>query len=287
MLKEISIHKNQTILQTEYFDLKQTFDCGQCFRWNKVKEGHYIGLVKGKVLEVYQEGQKISFHNIDKKDFENIWVDYFDLNRNYEKLIEEISKEEIMKIATKYGKGIRILCQDEWETLISFIISANNNIPRIKRILESFSKLFGRKISYKGEEYYTFPTPENLQGITEKDLEEIKSGYRAKYIIDAVQKINEGQVDLYHLKDFETEEARKELLKIKGVGPKVADCILLFSMRKYSCYPIDVWIRKITEKLYLKKESTPKEIQKFAEDMWKDKAGFAQQYLFYYARNEL
>ena len=286
MLKETSIHKNQIILQTAYFDLKQTFECGQCFRWNEVGQGHYIGLVKDKVLEMYQEGQEISFYNTDEKDFKDIWVDYFDLNRNYEELIEEISKEKIMKAATEYGKGIRILCQDEWETLISFIISANNNIPRIKKILESFSKLFGQKISYKGEEYYTFPTLESLQGITEKDLEEIKSGYRAKYIIDAVQKVNEGQVDLYNLKNLETEEARKELLKIKGIGPKVADCILLFSMRKYNCYPIDVWIRKITEKVYFKRESTPKEIQKFAQDMWKDNAGFAQQYLFYYARNE-
>lgn len=286
MLKQISTNKNRIILQTEYFDLKQTFECGQCFRWNEIGQGHYIGLVKGKIIELYQEGQRIVFDNVDEKDFENIWTDYFDFKRDYEQLIEDISKEKIMRAATEYGKGIRILCQDEWETLISFIISANNNIPRIKKILDCFSKTFGKKISYKGKDYYTFPTPEDLQGITEKNLEEIKSGYRAKYIVDAVQKINEGQVDLYSLKNLKTEEARKELLKIKGVGPKVADCILLFSMRKYSCYPIDVWIRRVTEKLYFKRESTPKEIQKFAEDMWKEKAGFAQQYLFYYARNK-
>lgn len=287
MPREISIHKNEIILQTEYLNIKQTFECGQCFRWNEIGQDHYIGVVKNRVLEVYQEGQKICFYNTNEDDFQNIWVNYFDLNRNYEQIIKDLSKEEIMKAATEYGKGIRILCQDEWETLISFIISANNNIPRIKKIVESFSKLFGQKIIYKGKDYYSFPKPEDLEKITEKDLEEIKSGYRAKYIMDAVEKINQGQVDLYDIKNLKTEEARKELLKIKGIGPKVADCILLFSMRKYQCYPMDVWIRKVTEELYFKREATPKEIQTFAEDMWGNKAGFAQQYLFYYARNKL
>lgn len=287
MIKEMIENENGLSFRVDNFNLEQTFECGQCFRWDAVGKDHYIGVVKNKVLEIRQDGEVIQFINAKKDDLLKIWIDYFDLRRDYGSLIGKVSCEEVMLEATNFGTGIHLLCQDEWETLLSFIISANNNIPRIKKIIQSFCELFGEQIDYDGKVYYSFPTPERLQGITIKDLSEIKSGYRSNYIVDAVMQITSGTVDLYHLKNLETEQARKELLKIKGVGPKVADCILLFAMGKYDCYPMDVWIKKVTESYYFQREATPKEIQELAKTRWGDLAGFAQQYLFYYARNHL
>ncbi|MPW24894.1 8-oxoguanine DNA glycosylase [Alkalibaculum sp. M08DMB] len=287
MIKELIESNSGLTLKVDCLNLQQTFECGQCFRWDINDEGNYIGIANNKVIEIRQNSDYVDIVNINKQEFNSFWHSYFDLNRDYQSLINKISNENVMIKATGYGSGIRLLNQDEWETLISFIISANNNIPRIKSIIQSFCESFGDKLYYNGRTYYSFPTPQSLKGITVADLDQIKSGYRAKYIVDAVNKVNEGVVDLYKLSNISTEEARKELLKIKGVGPKVADCILLFSMSKYDCYPMDVWIKRVTENYYFNREASSKEIQELAQNYWGDNAGFAQQYLFYYARNNM
>lgn len=287
MIKNIKDMQDKLILTADFFNLEQTFECGQCFRWEKQDSYSYIGIVKNQVVELKQQKDRIDIYNLDKEDFINKWVDYFDLGSNYSSMIEKISGEEIIDQAIEHGNGIRILNQEEWETLISFILSTNNNIPRIKKIIDSLCRDFGDKLYYKGKIYYSFPSPENLKDVKLEDLKNIKCGYRANYIIDAVEKVNEGVVNLFKLKNLSTEDARKELLKIKGVGPKVADCILLFSMQKYDCYPVDVWIKKVTEQLYFKREANKNEILEFAQKNWGEYAGFAQQYLFYFARSNL
>lgn len=287
MIEQLIEHEDGLTLRVNHFNLQQTFECGQCFRWDTINQNHYIGVAKNKVIEISQEGHFVHIQNMTKREFESNWIDYFDFDRDYHNLITAISGESVMIKATEYGKGIRLLKQDEWETLLSFIISANNNIPRIKKIIQSLCELFGTETYYKGRTYYTFPTAKSMAGVTVDDLKEIRCGYRANYIVNAVEQINSGAVNLYDLKNLETENARKELLRIKGVGPKVADCILLFSMNKYDCYPMDVWIKKVTENYYFNREATPKEIQELAKKNWAENAGFAQQYLFYYARNNL
>lgn len=271
-------------LSIDNFDMVQTFECGQCFRWNQIDKNTYMGVVGNQVIEICKQDD-VHLINLADDNESYDYSMYFDAKRDYKKIIDDLSKDEIMNKAINYASGIRILNQDEWETLISFIISSNNNIPRIKKIIESLCRTFGNKILYKNNEYYSFPTPKDLQGITIEDLNEIRCGYRSKFILDAVEKINSGEIDLYNLKNLSTTQAREQLLKIKGVGPKVADCVLLFSMEKTECYPMDVWIKRVTENFYLLKESKEKEIKEFACNYWGEYAGFAQQYLFHYARN--
>ena len=271
-------------LKIENLNMTQTFECGQCFRWNRTGKDTYIGVVGNQVIEMYNM-DGVHFLNLSKDVKSDDWFMYFDEKRDYKKIISDLSKDEIMNKAINYASGIRILNQDEWETLISFIISSNNNIPRIKKIIEGFCRSFGNRISYKNNEYYSFPSPKDLQGVTLDDLSEIRCGYRSKFVLDAIEKVNNGVIDLYNLKFLSTSEAREQLLKIKGVGSKVADCVLLFSMEKTECYPMDVWIKRVTEKFYLSKDSKEKEIKEFAYNYWGEYAGFAQQYLFHYARN--
>ncbi|MBF7096617.1 DNA-3-methyladenine glycosylase family protein [Alkalibacter mobilis] len=284
MIKDYYLAQGDIHAKIDNFDLIQTFECGQCFRWNKIREGTYLGISKGNVLEIEQIKDRFVFRGTDMKTFENYWMDYLDLKRDYAQIIEKISVEPNMTKATEYGSGIRILLQEEWETLISFIISANNNIKRIKKIVESFSNLFGREIDYKGIKLHAFPKPDEISEITCGDLGEIRCGYRADYILDAVKKVNDGVVNISKIREMSYEEGVKELLKIKGVGPKVADCVLLYSGGKHESYPVDVWVKRVTEALYIKKETKPADIKKFADEMWGGDAGFAQQYLFYYAR---
>ncbi|NTW70889.1 MAG: 8-oxoguanine DNA glycosylase [Eubacteriaceae bacterium] len=286
MIEYLEEDKSSLTIRTENFDLKQTFECGQCFRWVKSGENRYTGVVEGKVIRVRQDGSIFTFEGINKQEFDNQWIHYFDLDRDYASLISQISIDPLLKEAAEFGKGIRLLLQNEWETTVSFIISSNNNIPRIKKIISSLCIQFGDRIESNGETYYTFPAPEKLATADCKDMDEIRCGYRSAYIIDAAGKVSGGEVRLSEIRKMGYEEGRNELLKIKGVGPKVADCILLYGAGKYESYPVDVWVKKVTEQLFLKKDSTMKEIKEFASSKWSDAAGFAQQYLFYYAREK-
>lgn len=274
------------ILQNiENFHPVDTFECGQCFRWNKVEEDTYIGVVQDKVIEVALRGRDLYIYNITLEDFYDRWMGYFDLKRNYTDIQETLKTDEILKRAIPHGKGIRLLKQDPWETLISFIISANKNIPHIKIIIEKLCKSYGRPLEYKGKIYHSFPSPKDLENLTIEDIVQTKCGYRAKFIHSAIERANKGEMDLYGLENLPIQQARKQLLILYGVGPKIADCILLFSMGKYAAFPTDVWVKRVMEYFYFQEETSMKKIQSYANEKWGELAGFAQQYLFHYARN--
>ena len=279
------------IKNIDSFELKDIFDCGQCFRWNKEDDGSYTGVFKGNVLNVSKNDKEITFKGICKGNIKDVVEEYFDLNRDYEKIKEELSKiDENMKTSIEYGKGIRILNQDLFETIISFIISANNNIPRIKGIIERLSKKYGKEIIWNGKKYYTFPTAKSLKNVSVKEYRDLGLGFRDIRLYETVKMILEGKVNLEELeKNKNTIEVREKLLELSGVGPKVADCILLFSdLKRFEVFPIDVWVRRVMNDLYIKKEDetkvNKKEIEKLAKEKFGDLAGLAQQYLFYWRR---
>ena len=285
------IEQIYTLKNPKSFELKDIFDCGQCFRWNTEEDGSYTGVFGKNILNVKRDGKDINFKGICDGNIEDIIYDYFDLNRDYERIKETLSEiDENMKKSVLYGKGIRILNQDLWETIISFIISANNNIPRIKGIIERLSKKYGSKISFNGKEYYTFPTPEQLRDVTVEDYRKLGLGFRDIRLYETTQMILNKDIDLEKLKNnSNTIEVREELLKLSGVGPKVADCILLFStLKRFEVFPIDVWVRRVMNDLYIKQEDetkvSKKQIEKIAEEKFGNLAGLAQQYLFYWRR---
>ncbi len=266
------------LLDKNSFNLKDTFECGQCFRWEKESENSYIGIAHSKVIRVKEEKNKIIIE-CDEKD-EKIWEEYFDLKRNYEEIKKAVSINKMMEEAVEYGKGIRILKQDFFEALISFIISQQNNISRIKKIVNSVSKAYGEEILFENKTYYAFPTPESLKKATEKDLMDLGAGYRAKYIVKAVDEVINKSLDEDELLKMSVQDARKRLLKLFGVGDKVCDCILLFSLGKYDLFPSDVWIKRVM------KENFDTEFAKeTGEKMFGKYSGFAQQYLFYWRKN--
>jgi N-glycosylase/DNA lyase len=286
--KGYTVHENNNGIEIEGlrdFDLVHIFDCGQSFRWIKQQDGSYIGVVRDKVSRVRFENDKLYISNSNYDDFVNIWYDYFDLGTDYGKIKKVLcSKDEVMEQAIPFGQGIRLLRQDIWELLISFIISANNRIPRIMKSVEALSQNSGTKISSEEGIFYTFPSPEALASCTLDEIELCKAGFRCKYISQTSEMIRKGVVDLSTLKSMETKGARNELIKLSGVGPKVADCILLFSGTKFDVFPTDVWIKRIMEVLYFKREATFKEIDQFSKDHFGSLSGYAQQYLFFFAR---
>lgn len=286
MQYDVTYDKGKIIIKdAKDFVPKHVFECGQCFRWDKKEDGSYTGVAYGKVINVKKEGEDIVISNSNMDDFQNIWVKYFDLDRDYGNIKNILSKDPILDKAVKFGHGIRILNQDAWEILISFIISANNRIPMIKKAIKLLCERYGEYIEdYQGESYYSFPRPEVLSKLSIEDLEKCKTGFRAKYILDASAIISSKQMDIYALKNISTEEARKNLMLFSGVGPKVSDCIMLFSLEKRDAFPIDIWVKRVMEYFYIKKDTKLKDIQKYARDKFGEYAGFAQQYLFYYAR---
>ena len=264
-------NNNVYITGDEDFSLPQTLDCGQAFRWEETENGIWQGVAFGKHLKLERVADgTVVLYNTTEEDFKNLWLDYFDLNRNYNEIISAISGNKVLNEAAKFGSGIRVLNQEPWETLCSFIISQNNNIKRIKGIIARLCENFGEN---KGD-YYTFPTAEKIASLTLEDLAVLRSGFRAKYILDAAKKVASGEINLKGLKDLSVDDARLELMKIKGVGPKVADCALLFSHRHIDAFPKDVWIKRAMQVLF--DGELPKEAQKYA--------GIVQQYIFFYAR---
>lgn len=273
------------------FEPVHIFDCGQCFRWDIQPDGSYTGVFKENVMNVKKEGNTVIFKGICNGDIREICIDYFDLERNYEEIKEQLSKiDNNVKTSVVYGSGIRILNQDLWETIISFIISANNNIPRIKGIINRISKKYGKEIEWNGNKYYTFPTVEELAKASVEDLRALGLGFRDVRVYETTRKILNKEVDLKELEnEKDTEKVRETLLTLPGVGPKVADCILLFStLKRFEVFPIDVWVRRVMNDLYIKNPDETKvnkrEIEKLAKEKYGDLAGLAQQYLFYWKR---
>ncbi len=275
------------------FEPKHIFECGQCFRWNEEENGSYTGVVGGNVLNVKKEQNNIIIKGMCEDNIQDVCNLYFDLETDYNKIKSELSKiDDNMKKSIEYGSGIRILKQDIWETLISFIISANNNIPRIKGIIERISKKYGKEIEWNNIKYYTFPTPEELSNASVRDLRLLSLGFRDSRVYETTQIINNKEIDLVKLEKMEdTNALREELLKFPGVGPKVADCIMLFSMKKHEVFPIDVWVKRVMTELYLNevtegnsKNISNKKILELAESKFGKLSGLAQQYLFYWRR---
>lgn len=273
------------------FELKDIFDCGQCFRWKDQKDGSYTGIVRQNVLNVKKKNNSIIIEGICQEDMKKTVEEYFDLNRDYKPIKEKLAKiDKNMETSIKYGKGIRLLNQDLWETVISFIISANNNIPRIKGIIERLAKKYGNKIIWREEEYYTFPTPEQLKEVTIKEYRNLGLGFRDKRLYETTQMIIKGQVDFNKMQENpNTFEVREQLLTLSGVGPKVADCILLFStLKRLEVFPIDVWVRRVMNDLYIQEldetKVSKKQIEQIAMEKFGNLAGLAQQYLFYWRR---
>lgn len=269
------------------FEPVHIFECGQCFRWNKEEDGSYTGVIKNGVINVKKLGKNVEFTGVCDRNIKEICEEYFNLQTNYEAIKEKLSNIDIyLKNSIEYGNGIRILKQDLWETLLSFIISANNNIPRIKTIIERIAKKYGNRIEYRNKIYYTFPTPEMLQNASIDNFRGLGLGFRDVKIYETVQRTLKGEIDLEKLKQEEnTEVLRKKLLEIPGVGPKVADCVMLFALNRFDVFPVDVWVKRVISELYFnKKEQTPNVIHEFAEKQYGNLAGLAQQYLFYWRR---
>ena len=213
------------------FNIVHIFECGQCFRWNKENDGSYTGIIKEGVVNVKQNENEIIFSGVTEYDFETTIIEYFDLKTDYNEYKNKLSKiDNFLKESIEFGNGIRILKQDLWECIISFIISANNNIPRIKKIIEKISCKYGKKIMWNSKEYYSFPTPDELAKASVQDLRDLGLGFRDKRVFKTTKMILEKQIDIENLKKSnDTNYIREELLKLDGVGEKVADCILLFS----------------------------------------------------------
>ncbi len=258
-------NNSDIILRQPDFDLDETLDCGQAFRWTKTDDKTYSGFFLNRYLEISDIGDNtFILKNTSEDDFLNIWADYFDLKTDYGALKKKFSEDRILSEACKFAGGIRLLRQDTWETLCSFIISQNNNIPRIKGIITRLCDKYGG-----------FPTARMLSCETEENLGYLRSGFRAKYIIDAALKVAEGVIEPDKLKAMELEQAKKKLMEIKGVGPKVADCVLLFGMYRTEAFPIDVWIKRVMKCFF--PDGLPECTAGYE--------GIAQQYLFHYARN--
>lgn len=282
------------VRNVEHLDVHKTFDCGQSFRFERVEnsahECEYSGVAFGKLVSFAQDGDTLYVYNSDMEDFKNIWARFLCLDMDYSRVSEEIvrvGRGSVLEQAEKYGRGIRILRQDAFEAVISFIVSQNNNIPRIKKIIENMSAAYGEKIDVcesmrthisENSSLCAFPTPERLASLCEQDLRELKMGFRAAYIVDAVKKLKGGELDLEELALLPTQECIEALCTVKGIGVKVASCAALFGMAKYDAFPIDVWIKRVAGK-YFADEDEP-----FCAARFGEYAGIAQQYLFYYER---
>ena len=252
-------------------DLEQALDCGQSFRWEKQDDGSFSGVAFDKYVNISLDGTDMIIKNAVEDDRE-LWFDYFDLALDYGKIREDISGiHPVLKEAAKYAPGIRILRQEPYEALCTFIISQNNNIKRIKGIVGRLCENFGDEIE---DGIYGFPSAERLAELTPDDLAPLRAGFRNRYIIDSAKKVASGEVDLELCKTADYETSRAELMKITGVGVKVADCTLLFGMHRVEAFPIDVWMKRAMEKLF--PGMTAAEFGEYA--------GIAQQYIFHYSR---
>lgn len=293
--------ENSIVLENvKDFNIKQILECGQCFRWERISDTNYIIVAYRRVIEVIQEGSTVTILNTNMNDFNEIWKNYFDLDVNYEEVKEELSKDELLKKSVEFGYGIRILNQDPFEMLISFIISARNSIPSIMKTIKKISERWGDRIEYKDNIYYAFPMPEQLKEVSLEEIKETGASFRSKYIVDTISKVNAAldaknngelteeleQFDLEYIKSLPVDECHKALQNFMGVGAKVADCIMLFSMSKHSAFPVDVWIKRAMIHFYLAPDVSLNKIRVFGREKFGELAGLAQQYLFYYAREK-
>ena len=273
---KIQIHENEIeITDVSDFDLAKTFECGQCFRWNADENGEYTGIAFGRAARLRRCGNSV-FISGSLEDFKTIWHGYFDLDRDYAKIRQQLCVDDFMKRATEFGEGIRILQQDKWEALCSFIISQNNNIPRIKSIIDKLCNEFGESIEFDGTQYFTFPSAARLAALDAESLASLRCGYRAQYITESAKMVVNGVVHLDSLSQCTPEIARAALKKLHGVGDKVADCVMLFGLHMLDAFPVDVWMKRAVAGHYG---------ADFDPGIFSPHAGIAQQYIFHYMRS--
>lgn len=275
---KIVFEKNRTIIKNaDNFEPEKVFDCGQCFRFDRKADGTYFGVAKNKYIEISKIQSDVILNYCTENDYNEIFRDYFDMDFDYALAGKELAFDDVILQATEFSKGIRILHQDKWETLCSFIISQNNNIPRIKGIISNLCKTYGEPVftDNDGNMHYSFPTAEAVARAGEKGMAELRTGFRAKYIYDAASKVASGEIDLMLPCLMAYDEGARYLQNIKGVGLKVASCVLLFAYQKYDAFPVDVWVKRILDKYYE---------GKVGAEYFGKYAGLAQQYLFYYER---
>jgi N-glycosylase/DNA lyase len=281
--------QNEVILKNvNNFSISQIAESGQTFRWDRNDDGSYLIVAFNKAIVISQNDNNLIIKRITKKEYETTFKHYFALDINYLDIIDSLKgKDKSLDEAIIYGSGIRILNQDIWEMIISFIISGNNNIPRIKSSINKISEKYGDLIGeINGKKIYSFPTPKQLSIASIDELRECGVGYRDKYIFKTTQMIVNNEVDLKNIKDMEIDNLRNELMKLLGVGNKVADCIMLFSCNKLNAFPVDTWVKKILKQYYEIDYKSNKKINEFANNYFGEFAGIAQQYLFNYMRNK-
>ncbi|WP_459480018.1 DNA-3-methyladenine glycosylase family protein [Clostridium saccharoperbutylacetonicum] len=299
--KSVKFHDNYIVIEeVKNFKLKHIFECGQIFRFEEIAEGHYIVIAFGKLIEVKEEGANIIIYNATEEEVNEIWIKYFDLDRDYSEIKQELSKDPLLKQSIEFGYGVRVLNQDPFEMLISFIISARNNIPSIKKTVNKISNKWGKEIIYKEKTYYAFPSINEIKDATLEEIQETGASFRSKYILDTIKNvyasdkvIDDSNLDkknsylkynLDYIKNLNDDECHEALQEFKGVGAKVADCIMLFSMCKTSAFPVDVWVKRAMIHFYGAENSSLNKIRIFGRKQFGKLSGFAQQYLFYYAR---
>jgi N-glycosylase/DNA lyase len=248
---------------------------------NQLEANRYCLIALGRYLELIQREEAVIELSCSEAEYEELWKDYFDLEYDYHHLVETLrtGKDSFLQSAAEYGKGIRILRQDFFEMMISFIISQNKNIPSIKSSVEALCRRYGTPIIAavgKEDSYYAFPTPQQLARATKEELRELKVGYRDEYILQASRAVADGLLDLSHIQSCSYEEASKALRQIHGIGEKVANCICLYGLHHIEVFPIDVWIKRILEEVYR---------NEFDLQLYEGQAGIIQQYMFYYMRS--
>lgn len=265
--------KGNTIYVTDIFpfSLHDTFNCGQCFRFAEDERGVFRGSALGRILAIRQEENTLILENCTPEEWETVWAPYLDIPADYAKILSFCDCDPILATAARAAGGIRILRQDPWEALCSFIISQNNNIPRIKGIISRLCEHFGDPLPGG---FYSFPSPGRLADCTEADFSPLRCGFRWKYLKDAAKQISSGGVSLRQVETLPLNEVRESLMKIKGVGPKVADCALLFGFHRLEAFPRDVWIKRIMARYF--PHGLPESVQNVG--------GVIQQYLFHWAR---
>ncbi len=268
--------------ENEFFNIKDTLDCGQVFRFSGLEDGSYTVKSKGETAKLSLKNGLVQITSSNDDYFKN----YFDLSKDYSVLLKSVlscNNEKVIKVAEKY-RGIRILRQDSSEAFFSFVISQNNNIPRIKSTIEKLCVALGEKKTFDGEEYFSFPTAEAFSKADLSLLKQAGLGYRAEYIKESAQKICAGEIDFEKLNELDTDALKKELLKIKGVGDKVANCVTLFGFGRSDSFPVDTWIEKIYREDFNGTFTDRKKISRYFLDTFKENSGYVQQYLFYAKR---
>ena len=266
-------------VQIDDFLPLHTFDCGQCFRWERQEDDSYIGVANGQAVRISMLGETVEIEGITERDYESFWKRYLDFDRDYSKIKKAVSINNTMIKSVEFGKGIRILRQDFFETLISFIISQRSSIPKIKSCVDKLCTLYGKEIHFKGKVFHAFPTAEKIASLSEEEIRALGVGYRATYILKAAQAVANGEINAEDLEKMDTASAREKLLSLYGVGDKVCDCVLLFSLGKYDLFPADVWIKRV-----MAEEFECNDAKSAGETQFGDYSGFAQQYLFYWRK---